>query len=149
MCMCVSSVHLLLSTNDNAVANKHSCTFWLANKSLLKSHITMEKGGEYSRAPRLNYQTVKQWLVCLILPFFSHCDKDKQIQHTCSPVYILYSMFIYTVNACIAILRLAHMKKRRCKKVQTLSCTHSCIHLHTCRQYNWLYKQGLMTTPEQ
>lgn len=62
VCACLRSAHLFLLTNDSAAPNKHSGPFRLANKGLMTSQITMERRGEYSRAPPPNYQSVKQWL---------------------------------------------------------------------------------------
>lgn len=142
MCLCacgwVQFTYSSPQNDDGAVANKHLCSIWQPNKGLMKSHITMERRGEYC-------SPVKQWLVTLISHYSSHCGKDKQRQQPHPSVFLPCAMLQKRQTILLTVYRLGiALKLSKTKKQNFVFCRQS---TDTRRQCNWLCEQGLMTAP--
>lgn len=140
LCACgwVQFTYSSPQNDDGAVANKHLFSIWRPNKGLMKSHITMERRGEY-------WSPVKQWLVTLIFHSSSHCGIDKQCQHPHPSELLPCAMLQKRQTILLMVNRLGiALKLSKTKKQNFVFCRQSTV---TRRQCYWLYEQGLMTAP--
>lgn len=81
--------------------------FWLGNKGLMTSHITIERRGEYSRVLQPNYISLLNngLSVLIFLLFFSlHHHHHKQIQHTHLCTWCIHALINTQIGsgACIS-----------------------------------------------